>query len=566
MTRTDYFSLGAILLLVVLIMLAVQTIAVTGDEPRYILFAASIWEYGTLVMPAAEWVQHSSAWLGYQMDALPALGDGAILGHPIYVTALLSPFAEFGSAGLRATGLLAGLFGLAALYIAMRHIAGSIPASIATVCAGLLFPLVPYLHTFWAEVFIFAGIAAGLMQLPRAGESRASDLWRGAIILIIPFIHLRGAVIGTAIFLAFFLRVYHSAGFDTRRLAPLAILASGFALLLIGLNVLVYGSPIGSVTTARPPSLFELYDVVATNLVTVKGLLPYAPIWILGYAGLVAGAARRERLATEGGVFAGLALLTSIGINPGEGAPGRFLIASAPMLAIGLAYWLSRSTNRWQWLLTTVLMALSLAHTVVFVARPNLHLENRQSDVVFQYLYDQIGLFNFGLFAPVEGIDTGLARVFLLIVGVMIALAAASVIFNRRRFSVAGFLLALALVEMTRATEIPVQPSVDSGILSAALPTSPKQVSIAFGKPWERWYAPPYPLITSTTLIDGGFREQDTRPANPIFSEECHRGISAMALQSSDFDIAAAAEFRLRAFETASVLTRSYIGFMQICD
>ena len=517
-------------------------------------------------MPAAEWVQHSSAWLGYQMDALPALGDGAILGHPIYVTALLSPFAEFGTAGLRATGLIVGLLGLTALYVAMRHAVGLVPASIATLCAGLLFPLVPYLHTFWAEVFIFAGIAAGLMQLPRAGESRFSDLWRGAIILVIPFIHLRGAVIGAAIFLAFFLRVYHSAGLDFRRLAPLALLAAAFALLLIGLNIFVYGSPIGSVTTARPPSLFEVYDVVATNLVTVKGLLPYAPIWVLGYAGLIAGAVRRERLVVECSAFAIVALLTSIGINPGEGAPGRFLIASVPMLAIGLAYWLSRSDNRWQWLLTSVLLVLSLVHTAVFIVRPNLHLENRQSDVVFQHIFDRIGLFNFGLSAPVEGLDTGLGRAFLLIVCLLAVLAATSIIYARRRFAVAGFLLALGLLEMTRASEIPVQPTIEGGVLTAALPTTPGQVSMIFGKPWERWYAPPYPLINSTTSIPGGFVEQDTRPANPIFSEACFRGIDTMTLQSSGIDLAAASKFRLRAFETASVLKRSYIRFMQICD
>ena len=551
--------------LVLAAMLALKPRVVTGDETRYVLYTMSIWLNGSLIMPLADWTAKSGSWLGYTMSEYPALAEGLVLGHPVYVGALLSPLAFFGMAGLRGAGLAAGLLGLWLVYRSARNVSGLIPSAIALITAGLTLPLAPYVFTYWIEVFIFLAISAGLLQLPHAGASLRSDFWRSIAILVIPFVHLRASVIGAVIFLLFCLRVIEAVGVNLRRLTPLVAAAACMAILLVGLNVYVYGGLTGSVNSARPPGLSDLLDVIATNIVSVKGVLPYAPIWLLGYAGLIGGVLRRERFVTECAVLAAIALLTSIGQNPGEGWPGRFLVASMPMLTIGFAYWTSRLSNVYQLLVTMLLGVLSTVNAVIFFIIPNIHIENRQADRVFAGLFNKIGIFNPGLFLPVEGIDISLGRMLVLVVVVLVLILAASLWVRQKAISLAALLIVLGFIDLTRVRQIPVSYVPSGRGITVTLPSSPRSAYVTFGPTWERWYSPPtYPRLDITIAGVGGDIGK-TMPANPVIAVTCHRKIHQLKIESDDFNVQSAAASRLEAFEPVSLLMRLYVRSTRPC-
>lgn len=113
---------------------------------------------------------------------------------------------------------------------------------------------------------------------------------------------------------------------------------------------------------------------------------------------------------TERLIFAVVALATSVGVNPGEGWPARFFVVATPMLAVGLAFWFDRQFGWVRGVISAVLVIVTMTVSLVFVRIPNLPLENRQSDGVFQRIYDHIGALNPGLFLPNEFIDIALSQ------------------------------------------------------------------------------------------------------------------------------------------------------------
>ena len=178
----------------------------------------------------------------------------------------------FSIAGLRAVSFIAGISGLWYLLRYFREcMAASFPVTVATgAIAVLTIPLMPYLHLFYMEVFIFAFIAAGWYRIHRASPTLASDLITAALILSLPFIHLRASVVGAVLYLIFLWHVYRRPS-GARSLPRIAILISAaFAALsaLVALNVLIYGTVTGSVNSARPPALNEAFWVIAMQWFT----------------------------------------------------------------------------------------------------------------------------------------------------------------------------------------------------------------------------------------------------------------------------------------------------------
>ncbi|MEW5424687.1 hypothetical protein [Amorphus sp. 3PC139-8] len=557
--RLFYVSLS----LIILIYFLIPRQAVSGDEPRYLLYATSLWRFGTFSMPLTDWQAISPDLLGFRMETLPYLGTNppTVLGHPVYVSFLLAPLSVFSLFGLRAAALLIGVLGLVLLHRLLRRAYGPLPALLAMLSAVLYYPLNAYFHTFYSEVFIFAALSAGLLRLTSAGKSVRSDAISSVIILIIPFIHLRASVVGATVFCLFLLRIFQATNFNWKRLVLPVVLAGTALLLLISLNFLIYGTITGSVNTARPPAPWDTLSVLAMQTLSIKGFLPYAPIWLLGYAGLLAGAIRKNRLALECAVLILVAFFTSIGINPGEGWPGRFFVTSVPMLAVGFAWWLANATSLVQRVLTVALALPSIACAAVFFADPNFVMEGRQADVIYQRLYDIFGGFNPGLFLPVEGISPGLADLLGIVALIFVVLAAASALVRHANLVAAVPLLAvIAFGTMTAVRPVNAHVTPTDNGATATLDRPARVLLVEYGPYWKVAYAPP-----TYARIDAGFGPEAAPfgsysvPASPVFHLQCADAFEIVRLASDDLDLAQAIKERLVFYEPTSPLLTQLI-------
>ncbi|PSO16865.1 hypothetical protein [Bradyrhizobium sp. MOS002] len=553
--RREAIYVAAIIVAVFTMMVSLNVQAITGDEPRYMLYSKSFWQTLHLIMPQEQWKQESKELLGYYLD-----WSNVYLAHPVYLAVLLSPISSFGALGLRSSALVAGLVGLVFLYAAIRQIATTRAALVSIVVAALSFPVLGYLHTYWIEIFIFASLSGGLFCL-----QRGRNVWVRAIaILLIPFIHLRASVVGAALFAEFLLRVRSSV--PPRTIMTLFAVAASFAFILAALNFHIYGSIKGSVTSAHPPYPRELYEVLGTNFVTIKGLLPYAPIWVLGYSGLLVASARRERFAIECTILALVALTTSIGENPGEGWPGRFLVTSIPLLSVGLAYWIDHCRGVLNKFIFGMLALLTGINTLIFILQPNLSLENRQSDRVFEFLFTKIGHLNSGLFIPVEGVNLVLPRVLLFLAIVLVALCALAISLRRCWPSVCAIVILSALLDLSRVSSTPASTA-DIGRGVVIVPAGhPTVASISFGRHWEPWFAPPtYPLIDVVATSKDGICQTKKVRANQVISIYCPGGLSSVELTSDEFDLAKKATDGVDVYATASILKSSLSALWERC-
>ena len=143
------------------------------------------------------------------------------------------------------------------------------------------------------------------------------------------------------------------------------------------------------------------------------GLIAYAPVWLLGFAGLWGGSAKGIMIARQGLVLAVIAAVTGVGINPGECWPARFWVLSIPMLAVGLCVTWELGHAMLLRAITVALICATLVNTVIFFGSPNTFLENRQTTATYQLLFQKVGYFDFGLMLPVEvddAPDQALAR------------------------------------------------------------------------------------------------------------------------------------------------------------
>lgn len=569
--RWDDLALAALGLVLFALLLAMRRQAMTGDEQRYILYAASLLRHGGFTMPVADWsVLHALA-NRVGVDDLPRGGEGAVLMHPVVMSVLLSPLAAlFPIDGPRLVSLLAGLGGLLALHRLCRASAGRIPALLATAVAGFSIPLLPYLHLFYMEAFVFALVAFGWWRVQRAGESASGDLLTALVLIAIPFVHLRGSVVAAALYgLLLWPSLIRR---DLGRLALLVLPGVIGLGLLIGLNLAVHGAVTGPVNTARPPLPWAWTEVLPMQLFNVRhGLLAYAPVWVLGMAGLVAGAILGNTLARQGLLLAVVAALTGVGVNPGECWPARFWVLAVPMLAVGLAFWISRERGWVMRIPGAVLVALTLANSAMFFADPNAFLDNRQTTVTYQLLFDRGLPLHFGLLLPVE-IDhpaqVATVRAFLVGFGALLGFAVLAALRPGWRWALPMVVVLAAGLELARVSAVPATAHLKrqgDGVVEVTLATPRSLSALQFGRGLEAWYLDQRHLLAVRTTGPDGASRTETGPASQVVPLRCAGPLAAVALSSpTGLDVAGQAAFRLRLYAPDSMLegwaTRQGIG------
>ena len=550
--------------------------ALTGDEPRYFLYSYAFFANGSFEMSPSEWPAVYFRATGADGVAYPGVGA---TNHAIYIPVLLSPIAYvFSLAGLRTTSLLVGLAGLWCLLQVCLQATGKAvwPAMAAIALATLSLPLLPYLHLFYMEAFLFAAFSAGWYRVHAAPASRGNDLVTGALILSLPFIHLRGSVVGAVLFVIFLWQVYrHRARTDALpRIALLAGVAAAALLVLVGCNVLVYGSVLGSVSTARPPEMSFLFSMVALQWFNIHhGLMAYAPVWLLGYAGLVAGALAGAPLPREGLVLAAVVILTSIGINPGECWPARFWVLSIPMLAVGLAWWLHVARSPLLRAVTLGLIILTLTNSLIFIGEPNLFLENRQTPVTYQRLFDYLPLLHFGLVLPHE-IEVephlGWAR-FLLLTAVVFMAALVASQFRPVMGWVALAILLIA-VDSARVRVIPSSgyqiSSTADGLRVDMLRALGPVAYVQYGHKYQSWFdgATLTPVSIAVTGRNGG-SDRWQAPAYQIISARCRGGVVAIEFRGPpELDVKAKVAAGVRVYQSRSFIHGLVSRFRSRCS
>ncbi len=542
----------------------------TGDEQRYLLYATSFIRHGTLTMKPAEWnqvmlhVTHGGA------TSLPAGGGGVVVMNPVYLPVILSPLAGlFSLMGLRAATLAAGIAGLALLHRLLRRAAGPVASLAALFIVAFSMPLLPYLHLFYMETFLFALVCWAWERLQTEGRGVSGDLLTAAILILIPIVHMRGSVVAALLFAGLLVqilqrRLWLRAGL---LLAVAAAAGIGFA----GLNLAIYGTVTGPVNTARPPIPWDWFPVLSMQLFNVHhGLLAYAPIWIVGYAGLICGALRLDRPGNDPAsrvlrqalVLAFAAAVTGVGVNPGECWPARFWVLSTPMLAIGLAYWLHRIRGVLPTLCFAGLLGITAVNTMLFVKKPNDFLEDRQSSTTYTALFDRFGHVEANLVLPVEtgsAADAAAARDLTLAAVTMILFLAISL--RVRMAAAPALLLLLAVLDLARAHRLPASDyaaDVSPGRLSLVLKRPVRHPAIEIGQQWETWFVPP--VLERFTVRSSGPAGTATvvGPANQTILSGCHGLTRTMEVQDRGIDLQAQAGRRLVVLESTSLLRQLF--------
>lgn len=534
----------------------------TGDETRYLMYAVSIWRTGSFQMTLPDWQSLYSSATHSETPGLPVGADGVALLNSVYVSTVLAPVARlFSLAGLRAAALIAGLFGLLNLFRLCQRAFGGNAALLATAVAGLSLPLLPYLHLFYMEAFLFALVCWGWDRLQAKDRLWGGDLATAAVILAIPFVHMRGSAVAAALYALLLWQLYRAG---RRGLAACLLLMAIAAFgLLIGLNLAIYGSVTGPVNSARPPMPWELPSVLAMQLFNVHhGLLAYAPVWLLGFAGLGVAAVRGPAVGRQGLGLAVIAATTSIGVNPGECWPARFWVLSIPMLAVGTATWWNAERRLVPRLVGGLLIGFSLVNSAIFFLHPNDFLENRQTTATYQSLFYKTGHVHFGLGLPVEVDDASnrdAARNLAFGAGLIVVLMSLSALRHRTLYGVAALLLLAAIIDLARVRVVPpteYRATVDGNRLTVVLTQPMAKTYVQFGGYWETWSVPPgWPNFALRTTTPEGTWSIEHIAANQVVAAACQAGIASIVIDSPDgFDMRSAANQRLIVYQSISLV------------
>ena len=196
------------MLALLLVVVFGNRLLLTGDEQRYLLYALSSSRHGTLTMPLAEWNQVMLHLTHGGATSLPAGAGGAVVMNGIYWPVILSPVAGlFSLTGLRAATLLAGLAGLAVLHRLLRRVAGPSASLAALFIVAFSMPLLPYLHLFYMETFLFALVCWAWQRLQTTGRGVSDDLLTAAILIVIPIVHMRGSGVAALLFAGLLVQV-----------------------------------------------------------------------------------------------------------------------------------------------------------------------------------------------------------------------------------------------------------------------------------------------------------------------------------------------------------------------
>jgi hypothetical protein len=358
----------------------VSGLRVSGDEPHYLLMAQSLWNERDLDLrdnfDRQDYREYTPGPVAPHYGS-PRQDGRPFPAHSPGLSLLLAPFYAIG--GRRACALLLAACGalLAGQVRAVAERLGADPAGARLAWAATLGPPV-FFYGFhvYTELPSALAIAVALRLLaPRASVRAAVG---GAVaVACLPWLHLKLLLVSAAL-----------AMLGAARLRGRALRAFGVVLAAAGAGFLswyhyVFGrpSPFG-IYGGVPPEFSEgspLRALMGLLLDRSFGLLPFAPVFVLGFH----GAARLARTGDGRALLAVLGCLAGPVVCwrmwwGGQCPPARFLVPAAVVLGAALALASTASTGRGLARWRAILLSGGLAVALVAIARPgDLLLVNR---------------------------------------------------------------------------------------------------------------------------------------------------------------------------------------------
>jgi hypothetical protein len=322
----------------------------SGDEIDYLMMAQSLWREHDLDLrdnfARGDFNEYLS---GY--DHMPGgtrRADGrSYPTHSPGLPLLVAPVYALGGrlACLVFLAIVASLLGLATRALA-RHAGADEGASLVAWAAIVGPPVFFYTSFLYTEV-VAALCLAGALWLVLARPSAAGAAAAALLLSALPWLHVRMTLLAatTGLFALLALR--------GRARVAFVVVAGAMAAGYLGYHHSVFGSvsPLarygGSVPTpmARRTPLRTLVGLFVDGS---YGLLPYAPVFLLGLAGLRRLAAAPWRVAVGLGAAFVAALLPVLAWRNWWGAspPARFTILLLPTLAVALALRVAHAPDR----------------------------------------------------------------------------------------------------------------------------------------------------------------------------------------------------------------------------
>ncbi len=420
----------------------VRPMAFTGDETRYAAQGVALFTTGTIHPDARAWtafVERS----GLSPARYPLASVSA-------VAPAIGPSFAFG-AFLRLAGLDGGRWaayvacciGIFALYVFLRSLVRPPIAIFTTVMVTFSLPLVAYARLVYPDVLLFALVSVAFSLL-RSERRFASVVVASAL----PFVHVRASLLAAA-FVAIAILDAARHGAPRSKIVRLAAFFAAAMLLLATVQYRVYGDVLGPAFPSYRPSLAIFVERAGLQLFDVRhGLLAYAPIYLIGIAGLVAAVLARDRLGTYAALTFASYFITFVWSTASESWTARFWVAAIPMLAVGISFWISRISRWTGWLPLVPCAILTLVNVGLYCREPAWFLENRRASVSYAELFFATHL-HLGLYLPIDTDATGLPQDtsalpwllvwFALLTALLVYVALVRSPIVRRAFAIAAF-------------------------------------------------------------------------------------------------------------------------------
>jgi hypothetical protein len=357
-SRATRLRRGALSLAVLLASLAILAgwyrgvtgrFGLTGDEPHYIMIAHSLATDGDLDLRNNYAEGDSEAWfpdLDADQHVHDYRGDGRLIPvHTPGLPVLLMPaylLLDDPTLAARGTMLLITALTLLQFYLLCREVSGSrwlplaawlaLATSVPVLyLAGQVYPDVA------AALFVLVAVRAWL-RLPAKGAAAVLAM----AVCVLPFLHVRFIPISLVLAVAALLRL---------RRAPRPPVTLFLALCLAGgagfvaFYVSAYGSPFGNAQYAYlspDPVNWSRFPALAMGLLWERevGILPVAPVLVLGIIGAAAALVERDRrmllvvaLTVIYTLVVALALAAGLA-DWGWSLPWRFVLPITPVMAL----------------------------------------------------------------------------------------------------------------------------------------------------------------------------------------------------------------------------------------
>jgi hypothetical protein len=310
---------------------------VSGDEPHYLVMAQSLWREHDLDLrdnyEREDWREHTPGPLRPHYAA-PRADGRPFPAHSVGLPLLLAaPYAAAGRPGT--VVVLAALSAVAVAFaVALgRRLGAPSPRPVAAIAAGPpLFFFGFHVYTEGASAACVAAAAWALLAPPAVGTAALAALAAVAL----PWLHLKMALAAACIGILGLLR------FRGRALAVFLAVAAAGAVAFGAHHARVFGTPNPLAVYGGVPQDMAGQPwraVLGLLLDRSFGLLPWAPVFLVGLAGLP-DLARRGR---DGRLL--LALMAAVVLPVlgwrmwwgGQSPPARFLVPALPLLAVAAA-------------------------------------------------------------------------------------------------------------------------------------------------------------------------------------------------------------------------------------